>query len=145
MDVLPRNSTGLYDLRKELVPIRAAQMSAAKAHTTKIAECWVKMGRESFPWVHWVVVHSAALVKRYGTLSVFSSILFEHCHTPFQKAARDNFWCWCLQRQVCRTIGWDIVMGMKALNIGLRRQTARNNLKRLEAIRDKRRRHCRFV
>ena len=96
VDVLLRNFTSLYGLWKERVPLIAAQISAACAHTARIGECWVKMGWESSPWVHWVVAHSTALLKRYGTLCIFSSIPSEHRHKPFKVVVKNSFRGWCL-------------------------------------------------
>ena len=145
VDVLLCNFTSLYGLWKERVPLTAAQISAPRAHTAKIGECWVKMGWEPSSWVHWVVAHFAALLKRYGTLYIFSSIPSEHRHKPFKVVVKNSFRGWCLQRPRVSRRGLGHVMGMEALDIGLRRQAARDNLERREAIRDRRKRHCHFV
>ena len=145
MDVLRRNFTSLYGLWKERVPLTATQISAARAHTAKIGECWVKMGWESSPWVHWAAAHSAALLKRYATFYIFSSIPSEHRHKPFKVAVKNSFRGWYLQRPRVSRRGLGHVMGMEALDIGLQRQAARDHLERREAIHDRTKRHCRFV
>ena len=145
VDVLLRSLTSLYGFWKECVPLTAAQISVVRAHTTKIGECWVKLGWESFSWVHWVVAHSAALLKRYGTLYIFSSLPFEHRHKPFKVAVTHIFRGWCLQKPRASRRGLGQVTGMEALDIGLRRQGTCDNVERHEAIRDRTKRHCHFV
>ena len=56
------------------------------------------MGWVSSRWVHWVVAHSAALLKRYGTLYIFCNIPCEHCHKPFEVVVKNSFRGWCLLR-----------------------------------------------
>ena len=89
VDVWLRNYTSRYGLWKELVPLTAAQISAARAYTAELGECWVKMGSESSRWVHCVVAHYAAKLRRYETLYIFSSIPSERRHNPF-KVAMDS-------------------------------------------------------
>ena len=145
VDVLLHNFTSLLGLWKEHVPQTAAHISAARAPTAKIGECLVKMGWESSPWVRWVEAQSAALLKRYGSLYTFSSIPFGHHHKTFKVAVKNSFRGGCLQRPRVSGRGLGHAMAMEALDIGLRRQAARDNLERREAIRDRRKRHCPFV
>ena len=47
--------------------------------------------------MHWVVAHSVAVLNRYGTLYIFTSIPSKHRHKPFKVAVKNNFWGWCLE------------------------------------------------
>ena len=145
LDVLSRNFASLYGMWKECVPLTAAQITAARAHAAKIGERRVKMGWESSFGVHWVVAHSAALPQRYGILHIFSRIPFEHCHKPFGVAVKNRSRGWCLQWLRVSRRGLGHVMGMEALDIGLRGQAARDNPQWREVLRDRKKRHCRFV
>ena len=103
------------------------------------------MGCESSPCVHWLVTHSTALLKRYGPLYIFSRMPSHHRHKPLKVAVKNTFRGWCLQQAFVSHRGLRHVMGMEALESGLRMQAARVNLEQLDAIRERRKRHCRFV
>ena len=81
--VLLRNFTTLHGFRKESVPITAARDRVARTHTQKKRESLVKIGWEPFPWVHWMVAHSATLLKKYGSLHTCSSMPSKHRDKTF--------------------------------------------------------------
>ena len=81
----------------------------------------------------------------WDIVHIVSSIPSEHHHRPFKVVVKNSFQGWCLQRPRVSRRGLGHVMGMEAFDIGLRRQAARDNLEWREAMRDRRKWHCRFV
>ena len=52
---------------------------------------WAALGWKTNPWVHWLVVHSTALVKKHLTLRLFCSIPSEYRHHQFKLDIQHSF------------------------------------------------------
>ena len=72
-------------------------------------------------WVHWVLVHSTAVLRRWGGLFKFSSIPSEFRNQGFKMDVRHCYQGWKLSKPYMTTWGLKQCIHLDALDWGLRR------------------------
>ena len=98
IEVLLRNTRSLYALWRQKTPLTNGEVQEAKTHCRQIGEAWVRLGRKSTPWVHMTLAHCGAVLQKYCSHYVFSSIRAEHRHKPFKLVVKNSMRGRCLRR-----------------------------------------------
>ena len=58
---------------------------------TEFGEAWSALSWKSTPWVHWMLVHSIAVLKKHRTIRLFSSTPTEYRHRMFKLDIQHSF------------------------------------------------------
>ena len=138
IEVLLRNMRGLYAFWRQKTPLTNGQVQEAKTPCCKFGEAWLRLGWKSTPWVHWTVVHCAAVLQKSRNLYVLSVIPAEHKHKPFKLAVNNSMRGWCLLGPRVSRRGLTHVLNMETLDVGLRHRSKGLPLERPQGSEEKR-------
>ena len=93
-------------------------------HVYQLAGAWETFRWTVPTWVHWTIVHSTAVLKRWGNFVKFSSIPSEFRNRGFKMDVRHCFQGWKLSKPHITAWGLKHSINLDALDWGLRRHFA---------------------
>lgn len=106
-------------------------------HVVQFADCWRALGWTVPTWVHWVIVHSTSVLRRWHNFVKFSSITSEYRNQGFKMDVRHCFQGWKLSRPYLTRWGLRNCLHLDALDWGLRMHYGRKYKgQALAALRD---------
>ena len=114
----------LFALRRPLVDAEAHQ---AQELTSRVGKAWATLKWKSTRWVHWIVCHSARVLRMHRSMHIFSSIPTEHRNSKFKVRIKNSMRGWCLRNLRLSERAMCHVVNMETLDVALciRHQKAR--------------------
>ena len=120
LHVILTNLQSCYGIWRKQGILGALDIQNYEMWVREFGEAWQSVGWKSTPWLHWMVVHSTAIVKKHCTIRLYSSIPTEYRHRSFKLDIQHSFLGNKLTRPMFMQRGFGHVLSLNFVDLVLK-------------------------
>ena len=100
-------------------PLLNDEVHQAEELTSRVGKAWATLKSKPTRWVHWIVCHSACVLRMHCSMHIFSGIPTEHRNSKLKVRIKNSMRGWSLRNPQLSKRAMCHVVNMETLDVAL--------------------------